>query len=86
MASAQSNGSAHDNGVGGENGSPRQQQAGEENHSGGPITEAVALKDALHQAYGSASRLVAALKRQRKQSRLVTSTLASLRALQHIDG
>ncbi len=54
--------------------------------AGSVIEEAQALKDALHDAYGRASRLVAALKAQRRQSRIVASTLASLRQLQQIDG
>ena len=53
---------------------------------GALIAEAQALKEALHDAYGRSARLVAALKRQRKQSRLMASTLASLRQLQQVGG
>src|SRR5437660_5533626 len=49
---------------------------------GALVEEAQALKQALHDAYGRSARLVAALKRQKKQSRLMASTLASLRQLQ----
>jgi len=50
------------------------------------IAEAQALKDTLRDAYGRANRLVAALKHQRKQSKLVQTTLASLKQLQQIGG
>lgn len=50
------------------------------------IVEAQALKDVLRDCYNQASRFVAALKRQRKQSKLVQNTIASLRQLQQIDG
>jgi hypothetical protein len=53
---------------------------------GALIEEAQALKDVLHDAYGRTARLVAALRRHHKQSKLVQSTLASLRQLQPIDG
>jgi hypothetical protein len=49
------------------------------------ITEAQSLKDYLHEGYARASRLAVALKRHRQQSRLVASTLASLRQLQQIE-
>ena len=51
---------------------------------GALVEEAQALKQALHDAYGRSARLVAALKRQKKQSRLMASTLASLRQLQRL--
>jgi len=55
-------------------------------HPGGaglapPIQEAVALHDALGEARARAARLIGALRRERKRSRLLTSTLAQLRAL-----
>ena len=50
------------------------------------IEEAQELRDALRDAYGRANRLVAVIKRQRLQSRLVATTLASLRQLQNISG
>jgi len=45
------------------------------------IQEAVALHDALGDAKARAARLIGALRRERKRSRLLTSTLAQLRAL-----
>ena len=51
---------------------------------GGLIEEAQALQEALRAAHGRAGRLLAALRRQRKQSRLMASTLASLRQLQQL--
>jgi hypothetical protein len=50
------------------------------------IEEAQELRDALREAYGRANRLVAVIKRQRQQSKLVATTLASLRQLQNIGG
>ena len=52
--------------------------------AGALIEEAEALRDALRDAHGRAARLVAALKRQRKQSKLVQHTLASLKQLQQL--
>jgi hypothetical protein len=46
------------------------------------IEEAQALRDALHEAYERSRRLVSAVKRQRQRSRLMASTLASLKQLQ----
>ncbi len=86
MASSQSNGSASPHGAVPTNGASARPETPEASPASGPIAEAVALKETLHQAYGCASRLVAALRRQRKQSRLVANTLASLRELQHIGG
>lgn len=56
---------------------------------GALIAEAQALKEVLHDACGRTSRLLVALKRHKKQSRLMASTLQSLRQLQQmhpIDG
>jgi len=53
---------------------------------GALIAEAQSLKEVLHDAYGRTARLVAALKRHKRQSRLMASTLASLRQLQQIEG
>ena len=50
--------------------------------AGALIEEAGALRDALRDADGWAARLVAALKRQQKQSRLMASALAGLKQLQ----
>jgi hypothetical protein len=54
--------------------------------SGSIIAEAQTLKECLRESYQQASRPFTALKRQRKQSKLVQNTIASLRHLQHIDG
>lgn len=51
---------------------------------GGLIAETQALKEVLHDSYRRSARLVAALKRQRKQSKLMASTLHSLRQLQQL--
>ena len=45
-----------------------------------------AYQQVLHDAYARSSRLVAAIKKQRRQSRLVATTLASLKQLQQIGG
>jgi hypothetical protein len=47
-----------------------------------PIAEALALKQALQDALGKTSALIAALRRQGRQSRLLRSTLESLQELQ----
>jgi len=46
------------------------------------IAEAEALRDLLHEGAGRAARLVAALKLQRRQNRVVQQAMASLRQLQ----
>jgi hypothetical protein len=51
-----------------------------------PIAEALALKQALQEALGKTSALIAALRRQGRQSRLLRSTLESLRELQRASG
>jgi len=48
----------------------------------GPIEQAVTLRNALRESVGAANELIRALKRQRQQSRLVQTTLASLKELQ----
>jgi hypothetical protein len=48
------------------------------------IDEAMALKSDLHNASVRAGKLVAAVRRQRKQSQVVQATLASLRQLQQV--
>jgi hypothetical protein len=53
---------------------------------GALIAEAQSLRDATREVYGRAGRLVTALQRHRRQSRLVASTLQSLRQLQQIGG
>ncbi len=49
------------------------------------IEEAQALKEVLRDAYRRTSRLVAALQRQRKHSKLFQTALTSLRQLEHLD-
>lgn len=77
------NGNGHSNGVSHRKvvTEPPEQKQG----SGSIIAEAQALKDVLRESYQQANRLVAAIKRQRKQSKLMQSTLASLRQLQQIE-
>lgn len=50
------------------------------------LAQAEALKGVLQDATGKTRELIASLKRQEKQSKLVRSTLASLKQLQTIDG
>jgi hypothetical protein len=50
------------------------------------IDESLQLREGLHDAFARASRLVAALKRHRQQTKLVQGALASLRQLQRLDG
>lgn len=52
---------------------------------GALIAEAQALRDYLQDGHARASRLCVSLKRHRKQSKIVASTLASLKQLQQID-
>ena len=49
------------------------------------LREAEAVKTSLREAHSQVSRLIAALKRQRRQSRLMQSTLASLKQLQTLE-
>lgn len=49
------------------------------------IVEAEAIRDVLRDAYARAARLVTGVRRQKKKSRLVRETLASLRQLQTIE-
>ncbi len=53
---------------------------------GALIAEAQALRDATREVYARTGRLLTALQRHRRQSRLVASTLQSLRQLQQIGG
>ena len=79
------------NGYGNGNADPRPEAADADEPTpngkglGALIQEAQALKDALRDAYGRSNRLLVALKRHRKQSKLVQTTLASLRQLQQIE-
>jgi hypothetical protein len=50
-----------------------------------PLTEAEALRTLLQEAAGRGTRLIAALKQQRRQSRAIQAAMASLRKLQHAD-
>jgi hypothetical protein len=50
--------------------------------SAGPIDQAIALRGALQESVNKTNELIRTLKRQRQQSRLVQSTLASLKQLQ----
>jgi hypothetical protein len=58
---------------------------GNTNGASALIAEAQALQEALRDAWGRAGRLVAALKRQRRQSKLASTALANLKLLQQID-
>lgn len=49
------------------------------------LCEAEAVKASLRDAHGQVSRLIAALKRHRRQSKLMQSTLASLKQLQTLE-
>ena len=49
------------------------------------IEQAETLKNSLQESLSQTRELIAALKKQKKQSRLVQSTLASLRQLQTAD-
>jgi hypothetical protein len=78
------------NGPGNGHGAPQRrvaQKPPENGHgTGSVVAEAQALKDVLRQCFKQASSFLAALKRQRKQSKLMQSTIATLRQLQQIDG
>ena len=52
---------------------------------GNVLREAEAVKTSLREAHSKVSRLIAALKRHRRQSKLVQTTLASLKQLQTLD-
>jgi hypothetical protein len=54
--------------------------------AGGLIEEAVAVREALRDLLGKVRGLIDAARRQRQQHRLVKSTLASLKQLQHSAG
>jgi hypothetical protein len=51
-----------------------------------PIEQVVALRNKLRETVSQANELIRSLKRQKKQSRLVASTLASLKELQKVAG
>jgi hypothetical protein len=50
------------------------------------IAEAQAVREAARDTFTRAGRLLMGIKRHRQQSRLVATTLASLKQLQTIDG
>ena len=56
-----------------------------ETDSTSPIEQAEALRDSLKDALGKTRDLIRSLKAQKKTSRIVESTLASLRQLQAVD-
>ena len=49
-----------------------------------PIEQAIVLRDSLRTAIVQANELIRSLKRQKREARLVQSTLASLRQLQKV--
>ena len=51
-----------------------------------PIAQAVAVRTALREALAQTNELIRALKRDKRQGRLVASTLASLKQLQKVAG
>jgi len=61
------------------------QAAATETEVASPVEQAEALRDSLNDALGKTRELIRSLKRQKKQSRIVESTLASLRQLQTVD-
>ncbi len=61
------------------------ESAAETNGSMSLIEQAESLRDSLQGSLSQTRELIAALKRQKKQSRLMKSTLASLRQLQTVD-
>lgn len=48
------------------------------------LTQAEALRDSLNRALSDTRELIAAIKRNQKQNRLVETTLRSLKQLEHI--
>ena len=51
-----------------------------------PIEHAEAIRDTLRQALAQTSQLIVSLRRQRKQTRLMKSTLDSLKELERVAG
>lgn len=54
--------------------------------SGSPLTQALALRTALRASLTQTNALIQALKRQKKQAKLMATTLASLKELQKVAG
>ena len=77
------NGQANSNG----NGAGASDGTGPENSTGveSLIEQAEAVKTSLRETLTNTSELITSLKKHRKQTKLVRSTLASLRQLQSID-
>jgi hypothetical protein len=69
------------------NGKPRNNRTVNDNNAGveALIEQAEAVKTSLRDTLNRTTELITALKKHRKQSRIVRSTLASLRQLQAID-
>ena len=51
-----------------------------------PIEQVITLRTKLREAVNQTNELIRSLRRQKKQSRLVASTLASLKELQKVAG
>ena len=83
QAKTNQNGQSRRNGNGTSNGT----DTGSENPAGvdALIEQAEAVKTSLRETLANTSELITSLKKHRKQTRLVRSTLASLRQLQSID-
>jgi hypothetical protein len=75
------NGQADNNGAGNSDGTGPENPTGVESL----IEQAEAVKTSLRETLTNTSELIASLKKHRKQTKLVRSTLASLRQLQSID-
>ena len=69
------------------NGSARNKETGNDDRAGveSLIEQAEAVKASLRETLTNTTELIGALKKHRKQTKLVRSTLASLRQLQSID-
>jgi hypothetical protein len=78
------NGAPASNGKAPTNGPTRRTRVGKAGRAAttGAIEQAVALRDALRASVAKTNELIRSLKRQRQQSRLVQTTLASLKQLQ----
>jgi len=83
QAKTNPNGQSRRNGAGTSNGT----DTGSENQAGADalIEQAEAVKTSLRETLANTSELIASLKKHRKQTKLVRSTLASLRQLQSIN-
>lgn len=68
------------NGRAGTTAGPTQQES-----TAGALEQATALRSALRDAVNKTTELIRTLKREQKQSRLVRSTLASLKQIQAVE-